>query len=267
MNSLKLRTERPRKATLGPRATGSLMLGLVMTFVVLLPAGSYPSGPLTEDFSGPFGPDGIPRGWETLEFPKIKRHTTYSVERENDNDYLRAESNNSASGIYKEVAINLAEYPVLSWRWKIEGIIEKGDATKKAGDDYAARVYVTFEYDPETTPFVERLKYRVAGLIYGKLPANAINYIWANRLPKGEHIVNPFTEKAIMVAVESGAGLAGEWVEEKRNVYEDYREFFGAEPPRVVGIAIMTDSDNTGQRARACYDDIVFSRGSEQGSD
>jgi hypothetical protein len=110
------------------------------------------------------------------------------VERENDNDYLRAESNNSASGIYKEVAIDLAEYPVLSWRWKIEGIIDKGDATKKAGDDYAARVYVTFEYDPETTSFVERLKYKVAGLIYGKVPANAINYIWANRLPRGTHI-------------------------------------------------------------------------------
>jgi hypothetical protein len=134
-------------------------------------------------------------------------------------------------------------------------------------DDYAARIYVTFEYDPETTPFVERLKYKVAGLIYGKLPANAINYIWANRLPKGEHIVNPFTEKAIMVAVESGAGLAGEWVEEKRNVYEDYKSFFGTAPPRVVGIAIMTDSDNTGQRAMAYYDDIVFKRGSEKRSD
>jgi hypothetical protein len=99
------------------------MAWLVISFLVLLPASSYPRGPLTEDFSGPFGEEGIPQGWETLEFPKIKRHTTYRVERENDNNYLRAESNNSASGIYKEVAIDLAEYPVLSWRWKIEGII------------------------------------------------------------------------------------------------------------------------------------------------
>jgi hypothetical protein len=193
-----------------------------------------------EDFSGPPGQDGLPEGWRTLEFPKIERHTVYTIESDGTNSFLKAESRNSASGLYKEVDVELREFPILSWRWKVERIIEKGDARTKQGDDYAARLYVTFEYDPERTPFFERVKYKVAELIYGKVPASAINYIWANRLGKG------------------GPEFVGRWVSEERNVYEDYKAFFGEEPPRVAGIAVMTDTDDTKESAVAYYDDIVL---------
>jgi hypothetical protein len=213
-----------------------------------------------EVFSGPVGAEGLPEGWKALEFPKIERHTLYTVETDGTNSFLKAESRNSASGLYKEVDIDLREFPILSWRWKVERIIEKGDARTKQGDDYAARIYVTFEYDPERAPLLERLKYKVAGLIYGKVPASAINYIWANRLGKGEHIPNAYTDRSIMVAVESGPEFVGRWVSEERNVYEDYRAFFGVEPPGVSGIAVMTDTDNTKESAVAYYDDIVLNR-------
>ncbi len=255
--------ERQGKVLFVSNAPVSSLAWFVLSFLLFFPVVVLSSGLLTEDFSGPVGPGGLPGGWETLEFPRIKRHTAYGVQREGENSFLRAESRNSASGIFKKLSIDLEEHPVLTWRWKVEGIIEAGDARVKEGDDYPARIYVTFDYDPEAVSFFERLKYKAAKLLYANVPASAINYIWANRLPRGEHIKNPFSDKAIMVAVESGPELSGRWVREERNVYEDYRAFFGAEPPLVVGIAIMTDSDNTGQSAVAYYDDIAFRAKSE----
>ncbi len=234
-----------------------------------------------EDFSGPPGPDGTPKGWKPLLFPKIKKHTVYSVAIYDDGDdganrYLLAESSAAASGLYKEIDVDLSETPLLRWRWRIGGVLSKGDATRKDGDDYPARVYVTFAYDPAKASFFERMKHKVLVAIYGKAPSQAITYIWANKLPKGRSVPNPYTDKAIMVAVQSGAGLAGEWVSEERNVYDDYKKFFGGEPtdsptgsppgsptgepPKVTSIAVMTDTDNTGESARAGYDDLEFTR-------
>jgi hypothetical protein len=97
--------------------------------------------------------------------------------------------------------------------------------------------------------------------IYGEqLPKGAINYIWANRLPRGESINNPYTKMAKMVAVESGSEKVGQWVSEERNVYRDYRALFGDEPPQITGIAIMTDTDKTRGKALAYYEGISFCR-------
>jgi hypothetical protein len=230
-----------------------------------------------EDFSGPSGPDGVPVGWKPLEFPKIKKHTIYTVVTEEGaegpNSYLLAESAASASGLYKEIDVDLRKTPLLRWRWRVDGVLNKGDATRKDGDDYPARVYVTFAFDPATASFFERVKHKAVVFIYGKAPSKAITYIWANKLPKGSAVPNPYTDKAMMVAVESGAGLAGEWVSEERNVYDDYKRYFGGEAsgeptgelppgslPKVTSIAVMTDTDNTGGTARAGYDDLEFSR-------
>ena len=86
----------------------------------------------------------------------------------------------------------------------------------------------------------------------------AINYIWANRLPAGESLPNAYTSNAVMVAVESGNDKAGTWVREERNIYEDYRALFGKEPPDLGAVAIMTDTDNTGEEATAWYGDITL---------
>ena len=154
---------------------------------------------------------------------------------------LKAESRDAASCLIYRQEYDPKEFPILSWRWKVDNILDKGDETKKEGDDYAARVYVIFPhwFWPKT---------------------KSINYIWANKLPKGEFVPNPFAGNAVMVAVESGREKVGRWVSERRNVYEDYRRIFGEEPPKVGAIALMTDTDNTGGSATAWYDDIRIER-------
>jgi len=214
-----------------------------------------------EDFSGPLNKEGLPEGWKFLYFKKISRHTRYSVVRKDGRACLKAESDASASGIYRELSLDPRRYPYLSWRWRVQGILEKGNAHTREGDDYPARIYVSFEYDPERASTGKAIKYGFIRLLYGQYPpAATITYIWANRLPEGEAVPNAYTGDAVMmVAVESGGEKAGQWVEVQRDVYADYRRLFKGEPPNISGIGIMTDTDNTGEKMTAWYADIVFS--------
>lgn len=88
----------------------------------------------------------------------------------------------------------------------------------------------------------------------------ALNYIWANKLPRGKATDNTYTPQNRMIAVESDPERVGEWVSEERSIYQDHISPFGEGPPRVIGVAIMTDTDNTKERAVAYYADISFCR-------
>jgi len=184
---------------------------------------------LIDDFE-----NGLSPGWREKSF---KGHTVYTVMQDGKGHVLKAESRGTASGLVFPIETDLKEHPVLSWRWRVDAPVAGGDARRKSGDDYAARLYVIFPhwFFPKT---------------------RTLNYIWANRLPKGSVVPNPFTSRAMMIAVETGSESAGSWVAERRNVIEDYRRAFGEDPPHVGAVAIMTDTDNTGRRAVGWYDDI-----------
>lgn len=176
-------------------------------------------------------------GWETKAF---KGATTYRVIQDGGRPVIKAHSTAAASGLIRKVTLDPARFRYLHWSWKIDHTIDKGNEKTKAGDDYAARVYVVFP-----------------GRFFWQ--TRAINYIWANHLPKGEAIVNPFTANAMMVAVESGPEKAGQWLDETRDVLADYRRLFGEDPREIGAIAIMTDTDNTAGEAIGWYANIFIS--------
>lgn len=205
------------------------------------------------------GESGLPEGWRPLTFQRISRHTDYQLMEEEGRPVIRAVSRQSASGLIRPLDLDPRRYETLSWCWKVDRIISKGDEAQKKGDDYSARVYVTFRFEPDKATFWERTKFRMLKRIYGDYPPKAaINYIWANRLPKGEAIPNAYTDRARMVAVESGGERVGQWVCQARSLYADYRWLFNEEPPRLSGIAVMTDTDDTGEEASAFYADLVL---------
>ena len=208
-------------------------------------------------------PGKLPAEWQPLTFKNIARHTVYSPVEEDGRKVIRAVSEGSASGLIRRVQIDAKEYPVVRWSWKIENILQRGDVHRKEGDDYPARLYITFQFDPEKLGFLTRVKYEFVKSWYGEYPPlAALNYIWASNAPKGLMVPNPFTDRAIMIVVESGKEKVGQWLEEKRNIYEDYRRAFGEDPPLISGVAIMTDTDNTGESAVAYYGDIFFEKSS-----
>ena len=203
----------------------------------------------------------FPENWKPLTFPKIKRHTVYTLIRDGDVVIVKAMSEASSSGLKREITIDPKEYPIAQWRWKIGNILKRSDVTRKDGDDYPARLYITFAYDSAKVNVFEKAKYETARLLYGQYPPlGALNYIWDSKAAKGAVVPNPYTARAIMIVVESGAANVNRWVTEERNVYEDYKAAFGEEPPLISGLAVMTDTDNTGESATAFYGDIVFKK-------
>ena len=199
--------------------------------------------------------------WEELIFPKIDEHSTYSLMEEGERTILKAESQGSASGLIFRQTFDVYQWQELSWRWKIDGTIPGADGRRKDGDDYAIRIYVIFEYDPETARGFRKTQYNLARLLYGEYPPDSgLNYVWANVPWDAEAIPSAYSDRSMMIAKDVGEGRKGEWTEHRVNILEDYRKAFGADPPRTASLAIMADSDNTENQSTAYIDFIRLGR-------
>ena len=188
--------------------------------------------------------------WKPFFFPKIKRYTVYTIERDNEHHYLKAESNASASAIVYKDSFNVFDYPRVKWRWKVNNIYAKGDARTKSGDDYPLRVYVMFEYNPDKATMFEKIKYGIAKKMYGEYPPqSSLSYVWASKEDQGSAIISPYTDRAMMVLLQKGAKNVGTWQDQEINIVDDYQKAFGSKSPGRARIAIMSDSDNTGERS------------------
>lgn len=209
-------------------------------------SGSRPGSPETD-------------GWKPLTFKKVPKRTVYELVVDGGAVVVKATSEGAASGLTKAVKIDPSVFPIVHWRWKIHNLLARSDVTRKSGDDYPARLYITFEYDAAKVSFGKKLKYKAGQALFGDIPIAALNYIWDTKAAVGTVVDNAYTDFAKMIVVESGEAKVGGWIEESRNVYEDYKRAFGEDPPMINGVAIMTDTDNTKERAVAYYGDIRFS--------
>lgn len=211
--------------------------------------------------------------WKELLFHGIEKLTRYEVIQEDGGSVLQARSDGSASALICRQQFDVYEYPLLSWTWKVENIYKKGDATSKQGDDYPLRIYVLFAFDPEQAGTGQRLKYRLAKILYGEYPPDStLNYIWANTKHRPEVLINPYTDRARMFPLRFGKDMLGQWLTEQRNILDDYRRAFGQDPPAMASLAVMNDSDNTRESSVSYLDRIqVFQRmppdGRGQGKD
>lgn len=205
------------------RTTG-LMLALLAGAAVAAPrvVGDFSAGDLD--------------GWQTKSF---EGETRYTLVRDGGRTVLRADSDGAASGLFYEQRIDLTETPYLSWSWKVANVLDGVDEHTKAGDDFAARVYVV-----------------ISGTFFWQ--TRTLVYVWSNNQPVGTHWENPFTSNARHIAVESGTERLGRWLDEKRNVREDFKKVFGDDIDHVDAVALMTDTDNSGLSATAWYGDIWF---------
>lgn len=190
--------------------------------------------------------------WQPLTFPKIARHSTYTAVRCETGSCLLMESNNSASALVLKQPFNVYAYPLLSWRWKVSNVYRKGDSRTREGDDYPARLYVMFTYDPDRASLGKKLQYQLAKTVYGQYPPDSsISYIWDNQVTGKPFIVNAYTSEARMIPVSAGSAAVNTWQEYTVDIIRDYRLAFGQDPPPLASLAVMSDSDNTRESARA----------------
>ena len=178
--------------------------------------------------------------WKSKEF---KGQTKYQLVDLAGARVLKAESADSASGLFKEQHIDLQKTPIMNWSWRIENRLGNINEQAKSGDDYAARVYVVIS----------------GGLTFWR--TKAINYVWASTSPKGKIWPNAFAgDHAMMIALRASDDQTGTWYTEKRNVYADLKQQFGEEIRYIDAVAIMTDTDNAYGKVTAYYGDIYFSK-------
>ncbi len=232
--------------------------------VALLATGGLAGAPAVLEvgrFSAAVEGAALPPGWSPLTFDNVERHTEYALVEDAGAVVIKAHARASGSGLVRAIRIDLKEYPIVRWRWKITNVLDKAEITRKDGDDVPARLLIFFEYDPAKATLPEKAKYEVARILYGTYPPHSgVCYVWESRLPVGRVIANPYAEQVKMIVVESGATRLNQWVEEERNLYADYRAAFSKEPPLISSVAIMTDTDVTQETATTYYGDIVFKK-------
>lgn len=179
------------------------------------------------------------QGWQEKVF---EGKTRYQMVTDGGKRVVKAESQNSASGRYFEAKIDLQKTPVMQWSWKIDRVLQNINEHSKAGDDFAARVYVVVS----------------GGALFWK--TRSLVYVWSSDQPKDSTWHNPYTANARHIVLRSGNAAAGKWVMEKRNIRNDFKRLFGEDIQAIDAVAIMTDTDNSDQQATAWYGDIRFSR-------
>jgi len=200
----------------------------------------------------------LPDGWRPLVLPRVAA-PEFALVRDERTTVLRSRAAAAAGTVSHAFADSSAVLPVLAWRWKVDRVVESADLARKSGDDFAARVYVFFDVPMDELPLGARLKALLARAVWGEeLPTAAICYVWDNRHAPGTSAWNPYTDRVRTVVLRSGA--PGAWAEEARDLEADFRAAFGAQwkgpVPRVTGVAIGNDTDQTGETVTAWFGDL-----------
>ena len=199
----------------------------------------------------------LPAGWEIVRLRDIRGPEVALVGDEAGATVLRLASHDAAGSVGVRLAANPQLTPQLSWRWKVDRVLDAADLRRKEGDDYAARVYVTFDVPDEALSLAQRARLAIARLLYGAdVPAAALCYVWDNRNPVGTTAWNAYTSQVRMVVLRSGPGETGKWASESRDVAADYREAFGAAAPAISGVAVSADTDQTHEKVTAWFGDL-----------
>lgn len=182
-------------------------------------------------------PDASLADWQEREFDGS---TDYRLVGEGDARSLVASADGTASVLYREREVRIERTPLLQWSWSVDAVYEDIAETTRDGDDFPARLYVVVKT--------------------GLLPWQtlALNYVWASQANVGDDWQSPYTDKARMIAVQSGNSAAGSWVCQTRDVVADFQRYFGVDVEAIDGYAVMVDGDNGARRAQARFGAIDF---------
>jgi hypothetical protein len=179
-----------------------------------------------------------------LEVRKVRgadNKTVYSVDSNEKGNFLKAVADNAASGLGKEIKINLNKTPFINITWKIEKDLKGIKENTKKGHDYAARVFAIKKTG--ATPLSNR----------------AINYVFSSNSEVGENRPSPYTKKSIDYVLASTMDGLNEWVTVKANVKDDFKRFHNLDVNELDGLAIMADTDNSKMKSVSYFQNIYFS--------
>ena len=199
-----------------------------------------------------------PAPWSMVPL-KGQKPTSYRVTTVAGRMALEARVDGTMSLMSRPISVDLAEKPILCWRWFVDAPVAKADMTKKGGDDYAARVYIAFDMPDSALSGSTKLKLKIARGMFGRsIPDAAVVYVWDNRHPVGTARRSAYTDRSQLVVADSGSARAGTWVMKRADVGADFARAFGNRPGKPIQLAVASDGDNTKSRGHAAFADIHF---------
>ena len=220
--------------------------------------------PLQEElpkFSAEKAHDGMPVGWHFYRIAPYKKNTIYRLENYQGKTVLSANSKTSASGLAIKLRPRQAQNLWLKWEWKTVAPIPAADNAEHTQDDAPLRILVAFDGNKSKLSLKEKMTFEMANLISGQeMPYATLMYIWSGKTPVNTILNNAHTSRIKMIVVDSGWESLGGWRQHERDLATDYRHAYGESPGEVIGVALLTDTDNTKSETRALYGDIELIR-------
>lgn len=194
-----------------------------------------------------------PFRWRHMTFPG-KTPTHFSYTRKDGRDAIAVLAASSASMLRRKVRIEPSELRGVRFSWQVPQLIAGADMALREADDSPVRVVLFFEGDRSRFSAKDAMLSELVRTLSGEeMPYATLMYVWCNRREAGSVIASPRTSRVRTVVVESGAKKLGQWLDYERNIRADYERAFGEAPGALIGIGIMSDSDNTRSTAQAWY--------------
>ncbi|MDP2819109.1 MAG: DUF3047 domain-containing protein [Polaromonas sp.] len=195
--------------------------------------------------------------WQHYKLPG-KQPSQFSYVRKDGRDAMVAHSTSSASMVRQAVRIEPDELGSVRFSWKVPNLIAQADMALREMDDSPVRIVLAFEGDRSKFSGKNAMLSELARALTGEeMPFATLMYVWCNSRQPDSVIVNPRTDRIRKLVVESGTGKLRQWVDYERNIRADYEKAFGETPGALVGIGIMTDSDNTRSTIQAWYGPVT----------
>jgi hypothetical protein len=196
--------------------------------------------------------------WAHQQFPG-KVATRFDYRRVDGRDAVAARSEASASMLRQPVRIEPVDLGRFRFSWKVPALIEQADLGTRESDDAPVRIVLAFEGDRSRFSSKDAALSELAQVLTGEpLPYATLMYVWCNKRPAGTVITSPRTDRIRKLVVETGPVRLNQWLDYERDIRADYERVFGEKPGALVGIGIMTDSDNTRSNASAWYGPLRF---------
>lgn len=202
-------------------------------------------------------PGGLPHQWTPLIIHRTKKRTHYELVTEQGKTILYARAAGASSALMQYVSIDPLAQPWLSWRWRIGSLISTADNFQRDAEDSPVRIILGFDGDKDTLPFADQILFETAKVITGHdFPYATLMYVWENRAPVDTLIDSTRSSRIKMIVAASGSDGIDQWHDFTRNIAEDFEKAFGEKPGKLIGVGVLTDTDNTGETVEAWYGDI-----------
>jgi len=215
------------------------------------------AAPITLRFSDTAPGSALPEGWKVYAVSRHRPAARMTLVLDGGGTVFHIDADHAAGAVAH--VLDLPATTTLGWRWKVDHSVAAANLARKKGDDFAARVYVFFDVPHSSLSWLQRMKLKLASRTLGHaMPTAALCYVWDNRHPIGTIASSPYSPQVRTIVLQSGNAHAGSWQVQERDLAADFLAAFGRPVPRITGIALSADTDNTGGHVQAWFGDVTL---------